>query len=247
MKTKSLKTLLACSFLGLSSLSGFAEGNGGGNGFIEAAERYAQQAIEAEAAGNVEDAAIYLKLSQIKQAAAAAAEKGEGFNWDEYHQLSGQLSGKKGHKHGKGKNTAAERYANLAKKARAEGNEADAKIYDRLSQIKLDAAAHKGENPFDWAEYHNLNGQLSGKNKHAKKDGKKHDKKHGKKDAGNGFLKTAQEYTVKANEAMQAGDEESAAIYTKLAAIKREAAAAAQNGQGYDWAEYFKLKGQLKK
>jgi len=265
MKTPFSNTLIAASILGLSSLTGFAEGKGGGNGFIQAAEKYEAQAREAHAAGNLKDATIYHKLGQIKRAAAAAQQQGKGFSWDEYHKLAGQLSGKtagkkdhakKGHAkkkdHGGGFNSAAERYAKQAAEARAAGNAADAQIYDRLAQIKRDAAAHRGGKPFDWGEYHKLAGQLSGKQGHKKQHDKKHhDKKaHDKKahnKGGGGFLKTAEKYTAMANQAMQNGDERKARIYTQLAAMKREAAAAAVQGKNYDWSVYFKLKDQLKK
>lgn len=261
---KTLKNILiAGSLLGLTSVTTLAEGKGGGNGFVDAATKYEKLSQQALADGNIKDAEIYHKLALIKLAASKASANGEDFSWDEYHALQGQLStnkggkagknGKHGKKGGGGFNAAAERYKKLAEKARQNGNEADAKIYDRMAQIKVDAAAHKGDKPFSWDEYHKLNGQLSGKGKkHHHKHGKKgHHHKHDKKGkggkGGNGFLKAAEEYTAKANEAMQNGDEETAEIYTKLAAMKREAAAAAANGKGYDWTEYFKLKKQLKK
>lgn len=60
--------------------------------------------------------------------------------------------------------------------------------------------------------------------------------------AGHSFLDTALAYDKKATIAHKAGDTNNAAIYTRLAAIKREAHAA--NGK-YDWSEYHKLSSQL--
>ena len=58
-----------------------------------------------------------------------------------------------------------------------------------------------------------------------------------------GFLKTAKEYDAKAERAANNDNAHNAAIFKKLAAIKREAAVSTN---GYDWAEYHKLNGQLK-
>ena len=60
--------------------------------------------------------------------------------------------------------------------------------------------------------------------------------------AGHSFLDTALTYDKKATISHKAGDTNNAAIYTRLAAIKREAYAA--NGK-YDWSEYHKLSSQL--
>ncbi|MFT5883516.1 MAG: hypothetical protein ACI9FG_002033 [Crocinitomicaceae bacterium] len=57
-----------------------------------------------------------------------------------------------------------------------------------------------------------------------------------------GFLKTAREYDAKAERAANSDNAHNAAIYKKLAAIKREAAVSTN---GYDWGEYHKLNGQL--
>ena len=60
-------------------------------------------------------------------------------------------------------------------------------------------------------------------------------------------MKAAEEYQRLANEAMKSGNEGNASIYTQLANIKKEAAAAAVNGKGYDWNRYFELQKRLKK
>ena len=150
---------------------------------------------------------------------------------------------------------AAQKYEQKAKNARDGGNEAAAKIYDRMAQIKRDAgsASKRGEK-FSWDEYHKLEGELNAlkgghDKKHAWKDKghekKDHNKHGGKKDAGAGFLATADKYMKKANEAMSNGEEGKASIYTELANMKREAAAAAAKGEGYDWTRYFELKKRL--
>lgn len=58
------------------------------------------------------------------------------------------------------------------------------------------------------------------------------------------FLKTSQKYEDMAVKAARDGNAADAAIYQKLAAIKRDAAAVQGN---YDWSEYHKLKAQLSK
>ena len=54
-------------------------------------------------------------------------------------------------------------------------------------------------------------------------------------------------YEKKANMAAQKGDAESAAIYQRMAQIKRASGAAATQGEGFDWSEYHELNGQLHK
>ncbi len=61
--------------------------------------------------------------------------------------------------------------------------------------------------------------------------------------ANQGFLNAAKEYDTKAKRAANNGKPNNAEIYTRLAAIKREAAVSTN---GYDWAEYHKLTSQLK-
>ena len=61
-------------------------------------------------------------------------------------------------------------------------------------------------------------------------------------DIQNDFLKTAKKYEQKADLAALAGNNNDAAIYKKMAEMKREAA---KVGGNYDWTEYHKLQGQL--
>ncbi|MBT8036307.1 MAG: hypothetical protein KJO21_02065 [Verrucomicrobiae bacterium] len=255
MKTTLMTTLAACALLGLSITSSWAEGKGGGNGLLRAAESYAKQGQMAQKAGNLKDAAIYFKLSQMKKDAASAAANGESYDWSHYSKLRAELSGKKnagkknaGKKKNGGLNAAAERYAKMAGKAKAAGNHEHAQIYGRLSQIKRDAAAHKGPGSFDWSEYSKLKKALYSGKKTAKDKGAHLGGlvKKPKKSTGNGFLDSAARYTEKANAAMQAGDEKRAMIYTQMAGMKREAAAASKQGKAYDWTAYFALKKQLK-
>ena len=254
---KKILTISALSLLSLSSA--FAEGKGNADWAEEAALRYEQLAAEATANGHADQASIYARMSIIKREAGAAAAAGVDFSWDEYHQLNGKLQKLKhggkgaGHKGKGGKEKgkphagfidAAKHYEQKAAAAAAAGNEADAKIFRKLAAIKRSAAA--GEN-VNWEEYHQLREKLSGNGqKKHKKHPRKHGEKKGDKKPGAGFLKAAVEYEAKANQAMQDGNEHNAEIYTKLAGIKRSAAAAAVKGEGFKWTEYFELKKQLK-
>ncbi len=155
---------------------------------------------------------------------------------------------------------AAMQYEEKAALAAAQGNTHDAEIYLKMAQMKRDAgAAAKEGKPYSWDEYHALSGQLGGgkKEKHEKgekdKDVAKHDKEKNhehKKEKGNpgdGFIGAAQEYQKLSIEAAKAGDSEKAAIYGELAKMKLDAAAAANRGEGYDWAAYHELQKKLKK
>ncbi len=57
--------------------------------------------------------------------------------------------------------------------------------------------------------------------------------------------KAALQYEEKAAKAQAAGNAEDAAIYTKMAQIKRDAGAAAKAGTPFSWDEYHALNGQL--
>lgn len=52
-------------------------------------------------------------------------------------------------------------------------------------------------------------------------------------------------YEKQAAEAQAKGDAESARIYARMAQIKRDAGAAAKNGQDFSWDEYHRLQGEL--
>lgn len=62
-----------------------------GDGFIGAAQEYQKLSIEAAKAGDSEKAAIYGELAKMKLDAAAAANRGEGYDWTAYHELRGKL------------------------------------------------------------------------------------------------------------------------------------------------------------
>ena len=98
-----MKTFYASAVLGLL-LSGvsFAEGGGNEDWAEKAAVGYEEKAAKAKADGNEADAAIYLRMAQIKRDAGAASKAGKEFSWDEYHALSGQLGGGKKDKCEKG-------------------------------------------------------------------------------------------------------------------------------------------------
>lgn len=94
----------------LALLAGFspaiclAEGGGGNQDWAEkAALQYEEKAATAQANGDIEDAAIYKKMAQIKRDAGAAAKTGKSFSWDEYHALNAQLKGPGKHTEDKGK------------------------------------------------------------------------------------------------------------------------------------------------
>lgn len=59
--------------------------------------------------------------------------------------------------------------------------------------------------------------------------------------------KAARGYEEKAKWAEQKGDPASAAIYRRMAAIKREAGAASKKGKKFSWDEYHELEGKLHK
>ena len=130
----------------------------------------------------------------------------------------------------------------------------------------------KAGEKFSWDEYHSLNEQLGGAEKEKGKDAKKaknaeweeksadkgaekKDKSDGKEakvgkkkekgNPGDGFISAAQEYQKLSIEAAKAGDTEKVGIYTQLAKIKLDAAAAANQGKDFDWAEYHALKKKL--
>ena len=242
MKT-SFKTIISvgslCCFMTSISL---AEGDGNTDWAEKAAVDYQKKAEAASAEGNMEAAKIYKRMAQIKRDAGVASKEGKEFSWKEYEELQGklhQVKGSKDHAHKKHENKpdggpeqAAKEYDIKAAMARQVGNDNDAKIYTRR------AANGEIEN---WDEYHQLKSQLSDHKKHvANKD------HHDKGKPQNGFLAAAADYQMKATKAMEAGNEHNARIYTQLANMKREAAAAAAKGEGYDWTNYFALQKELK-
>lgn len=251
----SIKTIICViSLSGLTSTTSFAEGKSNGDWAENAALGYEKKAAAANDSGNAEAAKIYTRMAQIKRDAGAASKQGKDFSWKEYEELQGQLNQAKKHgkKHDKKPNKgfldAATGYDKKAAEATASGNKSDAMIYSKLANIKR--AAAKGELK-NWDEYRKLQSQLSGHKKHADKhakDGNASKKKgqEGKAKPQDGFLKAAYEYQVKATQAMVAGNEHNAQIYTQLSNIKKEAAASATEGKGYDWTKYFALQKQLK-
>lgn len=90
-----IPTLSFIAFLAaFSPAMSFAEGGGGDQDWAEkAALQYEEKAATAQANGDIEDAAIYTKMAQIKRDAGAAAKTGKPFSWDEYHALNAQLKG----------------------------------------------------------------------------------------------------------------------------------------------------------
>jgi hypothetical protein len=126
---------------------------------------------------------------------------------------------------------AAKKYDAKAKAALEAGNDQDAAIYQKLAAIKRDAAKTNGN--YDWSEYHALTAKLgTGNKKHYT-----HKKKYSADDG-------AAKYDKLAKKAADAENYEEAAIYKRMAEIKREAAAS--KGK-YDWKESHQLEGTLKK
>lgn len=126
---------------------------------------------------------------------------------------------------------AAKKYDSKAEIALKNGNANDAAIYTKLAAIKRDAAKSSGS--YDWSDYHALSAQLGAKPK----------KVQHKKKASYSFEDAAVKYDKLAEKATKSGNTEHAAIYTRMAAIKREAA----NSKGkYDWSEYHELEAKLK-
>lgn len=57
------------------------------NGFINAAQQYQKQSIEAIKSGDTEKAKIYMELAQMKLDAATAVRQGKDYDWTRYHEL----------------------------------------------------------------------------------------------------------------------------------------------------------------
>lgn len=155
----------------------------------DAARRYEEKACRAEKQGNHEAAELCRKLAAMKRGAAEAEKSGERFDWEKFRELNGKLerSLRKGRenegeckkpegdckkpeegnkpcperKPDQGFIEAANHYREQAQRARADGREKDAYIYNRLAEIKMQAAeaVRNGKN-FDWTEYHELKGRL---------------------------------------------------------------------------------------
>lgn len=176
-----LITLLA----GFLPVISFAEGGGGDQDWAEkAALQYEEKAATAQANGDVEDAAIYTKMAQIKRDAGAASKAGKPFSWDEYHALNAQLKGPgkpsdnpktESKDHAKSTDeksqvgepvkedpaagfiNTAQQYQKQSIDAAKAGDTEKANIYMDLAKIKLDAAAAVREGKdYDWTKYHEL-------------------------------------------------------------------------------------------
>ncbi len=65
----------------------------GGDDFRNTAKEYKVKATNAMSSGHSENAAIYTRLSDIKEEAAKLADDGKwsDIDWSEYHKLNGQL------------------------------------------------------------------------------------------------------------------------------------------------------------
>lgn len=203
--------------------------------FIKAAENYQAKAEKALESGNTHNAGIYTKLAAIKRDAAAS--KG-GYDWTEYHKLTGQLKfdGKKTtHKKKYSTNDAAKRYERLAKKSQVAGDSEKAEIYTRMAEIKR--AAGKSNGDFDWTEYHQLEAKLGKTNKKTS-NGKPHT---------NNLIERAQKHAALANSTNKSGDSYASNIHTRLAAILIDSASKKMKQQKIDWSEHDELQELLTK
>ncbi len=89
-----MKTLLWISISALlfvSSSIGYAKAKSDQDWAEAAALNYDRQATAAAEKGDAESARIYSRMAQIKRDSGAAASKGDGFDWTEYHELAGKL------------------------------------------------------------------------------------------------------------------------------------------------------------
>ena len=66
----------------------------GGDDFRSTAKEYQLKAADAVSSGHPENAAIYTRLSEIKEEAAKLADEGKWseIDWSEYHELNGKLT-----------------------------------------------------------------------------------------------------------------------------------------------------------
>ena len=147
---------------------------------------------------------------------------------------------------------AARGYEEKARWAENQGKPRAAEIYRRMAEIKRDAGrASRAGKKFSWDEYHALEGKLNAlkkdhhKNVYNKPKNKDCDKPHVKKDAGEGFMRAAENYRKQAAQARANGHTDKAHIFAQLADMKVAAANAAKDGNGYDWSKYYALKKKL--
>jgi hypothetical protein len=179
-----MKTLTTLCTL-ILSCSLMAENNGqqANQGFLNAAKEYDTKAKRAANNGKPKNAEIFTRLAAIKREAAVST---NGYDWAEYHKLTGQLKHTKGNKTKKGKPAdtkapepkpeakkapvkkpptdligTAQKHAALANKASAADDNYAAQIHTRLAAILIDSAAKQSENrAIDWTEYNDLKGLL---------------------------------------------------------------------------------------
>ncbi len=236
-----------------------AENNGqqANQGFLNAAKEYDTKAERATQNGNAHNAEIFKKLAAIKREAAVSI---NGYDWAEYHKLSGQLnSDKKKTQSDKKKHSfedAAKRYDQLAKKAHEAGETKKATTYTRLAAIKREAQNAGGN--YDWSEYEKLSAELDKGKKKINKDENPHKEAPAKKKVTKkspvkkespptNFITAAQKHASLANKSKAAKDDYSAQIHTRLAAILIDAAAKQSENRAIDWTEYKELKELLGK
>lgn len=194
-----------------------------------AAAEYDRKSLEAISKGHEKDALIYLRMAQIKRDAGEDAKAGKPFNWDEYHQLNGMLQND-GKADGK-KNAAPKDKTHHDKdreKARDHGK-------DGRRNPKADHSKKDDNKQSDWK------GKPKDKPRHDRTD------KRESRDLGAKFMRQADDYDKKSLDTLKGGDLQKAAIYVELAAIKRQAASAAKQGQQFDWTRYQELNKELRK
>ena len=250
-----MKTLTTLCSLALScTLMAENSGHQANQGFLKAAKEYDTKAERSSQNGNAHNAEIFKKLAAIKREAAVST---NGYDWAEYHKLSGQLNSdkKKPQKKNRSFKDAAKRYEQLAKKALEAGNAEKSATYTRLAEIKREA--HKSGGNYDWSEYEKLSAKLD-KGKKLSKDEQSHKEAPAKKEVTKkppvkkqstptNFITAAQKHAALANESNAAKDNFSAQIHTRLAAILIDAAAKQSENRAIDWTEFKELKELLGK
>jgi len=163
---KTIKTLGYSLSLFLFSTTAFAEGLPKGNWAENAALKYEEKARLAKKAGESEKARIYLRMAAIKRESKEFSDRGETYDWTEYHELEGQLNRIGSEKKVKQNKPAtqengflktAEKYEKQAKQALENGDKERANILQQMAEIKRQAGnGHK----VDWDHYHALAAKL---------------------------------------------------------------------------------------
>ena len=182
---------------------------GGQNGFLQTAAKYDRQAAEARSAGKHDAARILSRMADIKRAAAAGKLK----NWDEYHQLAGQLKQAMGWaKHGA---------IDKSKEKKGIKKYTDKKSHQECKGNKKESSPTKYKGPkkasfMDQRKSTNNNAESSAR-----------------------YDQQAAMHLQQSNLALRQGDRQLAAIHKQLANLLVNASAQVSEGKKPDLTEYF--------